>query len=59
MFEFYNLFTDEQQKKLKEDTKFEEFVDVIKEKNRMPLDSLNTQLELDEVESIIRTSPAN
>lgn len=59
MFEFYNLFTEEQQKKLKEDTKFDEFLDVIKEKNRMPLDSLNTQIELDEVESIIRTSPAN
>ena len=59
MFEFYNLFTDEQQKKLKEDTMFNDFLDVIKEKNRMPLDSLNTQQELEEVELIIRTSPSN
>ena len=59
MFEFYNLFTEEQQKKLKEDTKFDEFLNIIKEKNRMPLDSLNTQIELDEVELTIRTSPAN
>ena len=59
MFEFYNLFTEDQQAKLKTDTNFDEFLQVIQEKNRMPLDSLNTQMELDEVQAIIRTSPSN
>lgn len=59
MFEFYNLFTDDQQTKLKTDTNFDDFLNIIQEKNRMPLDSLNTQLELDEVQAEIRTSPTN
>ena len=59
MFEFYNLFTEDQQTKLKTDTNFDEFLQIIQEKNRMPLDSLNTQMELDEVQAIIRTSPSN
>jgi hypothetical protein len=59
MFEFYNLFTDDQQTKLKTDTNFDDFLNIIEEKNRMPLDSLNTQLELDEVQATIRTSRTN
>lgn len=57
--EFYNLFTEDQVSKLKEVTDFEGFLRIIEEKNKFPLDSLNTASELEEVDEIIRTSPKN
>jgi len=59
MNEFYNLFTEDQVSKLKEVTDFEGFLRIIEEKNKFPLDSLNTASELEEVDEIIRTSPKN
>lgn len=59
MNEFYNLFTEDQVSKLKEVTDYEGFLRIIEEKNKLPLDSLNTASELEEVDEIIRTSPKN
>ena len=59
MNEFYNLFTEDQVSKLKEVTDYEGFLRIIEEKNKLPLDSLNTPSELEEVDEIIRTSPKN
>lgn len=57
--EFFNLFTDEQVDKLKEVTDYSAFLDILQEKNRLPLDQLNTPEELQEVDEIIRTSKKN
>ena len=59
MNEFFNLFTEDQVSKLKEVTDYEGFLRIIEEKNKLPLDSLNTASELEEVDEIIRTSPKN
>ena len=59
MNEFFNLFTEDQVSKLKEVTDYEGFLRIIEEKNKLPLDSLNTPSELEEVDEIIRTSPKN
>lgn len=59
MAEFFNLFNDEQQEKLKEVTDYDGFLRIVEEKNRLPLDKLNTAEELKEVEEIIRTSKKN
>jgi len=59
MKEFFNLFTDEQVDKLKEITDYEGFVRILEEKNRMPLDSLNTPSELEQVQEIIDTAKKN
>lgn len=51
--EFFSLFTDEQRKILKEKSDYLGWIDIVNTKNKLPLDSLNTQAELDEVERII------
>ena len=57
--EFFNLFTDEQVDKLKKVTDYEGFLLVVEEKNRMPLDDLNTPSELEQVQEIIDTADKN
>lgn len=59
MDEFFNLFNEEQEKLLKEQTDYDGFLRILEEKNRLPLSQLNTPAELAEVEEIIRTSPKN
>ena len=51
--EFYSLFTEQQADALKDKTDYPEFLNIVKEKNKIPLNQLNTQQELDEVEKII------
>lgn len=53
--EFLKLFTDEQQKTLREVTNFDEFLIIVEGKNRISnLDELNTLDEIDQVEEIIK-----
>ena len=51
--EFFKLFTDEQSRILKEESNYGEWLNIVSEKNKMPIDSLNTKEELDEVDKII------
>lgn len=51
--EFFMLFTENQRERLKEDTDFEGFKKIVSQKNKLPLDQLNTAEELDEVKKII------
>lgn len=51
--EFFSLFTDEQAKILKEKSDYNSWLNIVDTKNKLPMDSLNTQTELDEVDSII------
>jgi hypothetical protein len=53
MDEFFNLFTDEQKNSLIEKSEYENWLRIVKEKNKMPLDKLNTEDELEEVQNII------
>lgn len=53
MEEFFSLFTEEQRKQLKDDSNFDAFLEVVKDKDRFPLDKLNTESELKEVDKII------
>lgn len=54
MDEFFSLFTDEQKKQLMEESDYKGWLNIVKEKNKMPLDKLNTDEELREVENIIK-----
>jgi cobaltochelatase CobS len=53
MDEFFNLFTKEQADELKEKTDYNGWLQIIKEKNKLPLDKLNTTEELNEIEKLI------
>jgi cobaltochelatase CobS len=59
MDEFFNLFTEEQVELLKKETDYNEFLRIIQEKNKLPLDQLNTASELEQVKDIIKNSPKN
>lgn len=53
MDEFFNLFTEEQKKTLIEKSNYFEFLETVKDKDRFPMNKLNTATELDEVNNII------
>ena len=53
MDEFFNLFTEDQRKVLIEDSDYNSFLQIVKDKDRLPMDKLNTDSELDEVNRII------
>tara|TARA_B100000989_G_scaffold298211_1_gene286580 strand:+ start:290 stop:1660 length:1371 start_codon:yes stop_codon:yes gene_type:complete len=53
MDEFFNLFTEEQRKILKDKSEYEEFLQITNDKDKLSLSKLNTKLELEEVEKII------
>lgn len=57
--EFLNLFTDEQSDVLKKATDYDGFLRILEEKNQIPLNDLNTTLELQEVDNIIEASRKN
>jgi cobaltochelatase CobS len=47
--EFFTLFTNEQADILKTKTDYKSWLQIVKEKNKLPLDKINTDLELDEI----------
>jgi hypothetical protein len=51
--EFFSLFTPEQADILKTKTDYRGWLDIVREKNKMPMDKLNTPQELSEIDSII------
>jgi hypothetical protein len=58
--EFFNLFTKEQAKVIKSECDYDSFLRILEEKNRIAnLDMLNTQSELDQVQTVINTSRRN
>jgi cobaltochelatase CobS len=54
MDEFFSLFTSEQADILKQKTDYSGWLNIVSDKNKLPLDALNSQQELDEVEEIIK-----
>jgi cobaltochelatase CobS len=54
MDEFFSLFTTEQSNILKENSDYKGWLDIVKQKNKFPLDKLNTEEELEEVKKIIK-----
>jgi cobaltochelatase CobS len=52
--EFLNLFTEAQQDELRDETNYDEFVKIIKEKDKLPIDKLDTREEVAEAQKIIR-----
>ena len=54
MNEFFSLFTAEQADILKQKTDYNGWLQIVKEKNKLPIDSLNTQQELNEIEQLIK-----
>jgi MoxR-like ATPase len=53
MDEFFSLFTTEQSDILKSKTDYDGWLRIVAEKNKIPMDKLNTPSELDEVKQII------
>jgi cobaltochelatase CobS len=53
MDEFFSLFTEEQAKILKEKSEYENWLNIVELKNKLPIDSLNTEAELNEISKII------
>lgn len=53
MDEFFSLFTEEQSKILKDESNYKDWLNIVKEKNKMPMDKLNTDEELEEVNNLI------
>lgn len=53
MDEFFSLFSEEQSKILKEKSDYDSWLRIVDMKNKLPMDALNTQEELEEVEKII------
>jgi MoxR-like ATPase len=51
--EFFSLFTPEQATVLKDKSEYKSWLRIVKEKNKLPLDQLNTQEELDEIQNLI------
>jgi|LakMenEpi03Aug12_release.lakeMendotaPanAssembly.Ray.scaffolds.fasta_scaffold00522_52 MoxR-like ATPase len=54
MDEFFSLFTTEQSDILKSKTDYEGWLRIVNEKNKIPMDKLNTPSELEEVKEIIK-----
>lgn len=54
MDEFFSLFTSEQAEILRNKTDYSGWLRIVAEKNKVPMDKLNTQEELDEVAQIIK-----
>ena len=52
--EFFELFTDDQRQRLKDDTDYKDFLKIIQQKNKIPLNELNTPEELEEVGKILK-----
>lgn len=57
--EFLILFNKEQRETLKEQTDYDGFLRIIEEKNKIPLNDLNTDSELKEVQTIIAKAARN
>ena len=53
---FLRLFKDTQIASIKAETGYDEFIDIIKQKDNMPLDALDTPEELSQVEKIIEAN---
>ena len=53
MEEFFSLFTEEQREQLKDESEYSAFLEIVKDKDRLPMDKLNTESELKQVEKII------
>lgn len=51
--EFFSLFTSEQANILKTKTDYDGWLNLVKEKNKLPLDKLNSITEMDEISKII------
>jgi len=54
MDEFFSLFTEEQADILKTKTDYDGWLRIVNDKNRMPLDDLNTVLELEEIDNMLK-----
>lgn len=54
MDEFFSLFTTEQSDILKSKTDYDGWLRIVNEKNKIPMDKLNTPSELEEVKEIIK-----
>ena len=53
MDEFFSLFTEEQAKILKEKSEYDSWLATVELKNKLPMDLLNTEAELNEISNII------
>lgn len=53
MDEFFSLFTEEQAKILKEKSEYDNWLNIVELKNKLPIESLNTEAELNEINNII------
>jgi cobaltochelatase CobS len=51
--EFFSLFTSEQADILKSKTDYKDWLEIVKEKNKLPMDKLNSPKELQEIDTII------
>ena len=52
--EFFSLFTSEQADILRTKTDYMGWLQIVKEKNKMPIDKLNSPQELAEIDNILR-----
>jgi cobaltochelatase CobS len=50
--EFFSLFTNEQAEILKQKTDYKSWLQIVKDKNKLPIDKLNTDAELAEINSM-------
>lgn len=53
MDEFFSLFTDIQSNQLKKESDYNGWLSIVQQKNKMPMDKLNTDEELEEVNNVI------
>jgi hypothetical protein len=53
MDEFFSLFTREQADILREKTDYNGWLNIVKEKNKLPMDKLNSVEELEQVQNLI------
>jgi hypothetical protein len=54
MDEFFSLFTPEQADVLKTKSNYDEWKRIVREKNKLPIDQINTQEELDEIKELLK-----
>lgn len=54
MEEFFSLFTPEQATILKQKSDYSEWLRIVREKNKLPIDQLNSQEELDEIINLLK-----
>ena len=52
--EFLNLFTEAQQDELRDSTNYDDFIEIVKIKDSLPIDKLDTREEVAEATKIIR-----